>query len=160
MFTQKCCRKTIFAFNFKLLHNIVATPYKLWKWKIIDTNICHLCFNEGTLEHMMIKCCYFDEYYVQVKHALKQIGFENVNIDMYTLICGHKPNISAYNTLNLILNIVFFNVYKCWVKIKIDREYINPLQALSHELTIRCHTKTYCHKTVICFTNVMNKLKY
>ena len=97
----------IVAFNFKLLHNILATPHKLLKWRVIESNTCHLCFNEGTLEHMMLKCSYFCEYYKHVKLAFKQIGFDNVNLDMYSLICGHKPDIVEYNDINLILNIVF-----------------------------------------------------
>jgi len=145
----------IVAFNFKLLNNVIATPHKLFKWKIIESNTCHLCFCEGTLEHMMLKCSYFSNYYEYVKLALNQIGYENVNLDMYTLICGHKPDIVEYNAINLILNIVFFNVYKCWVKVKIDRKYINPIHNLYYELNNRCQTKTYCNNLFCKFRNII-----
>ena len=131
------------------MHNILATPHKLLKWRVIESNTCHLCFNEGTLEHMMLKCSYFCEYYKHVKLAFKQIGFDNVNLDMYSLICGHKPDIVEYNDINLILNIVFFNVYKCWVKVKIDRHYTSPIQNLYYKLNNRCQTKTY-NNTLFC----------
>jgi len=145
----------IVAFNFKLLHNIIATPHKLYKWKVIESNTCHLCFNEGTLEHMMLKCPYFCKYYEHVKLAFNEIGYENVNIDMYTLICGYKPDIVEYNTINLILNIVFFNVYKCWIKVKIDRQYTDPIQNLYYELNNRCQTKAYCNDLFHQFTNII-----
>ncbi len=148
----------IVAFNFKLLHNIVATPHKLYRWKIFDNSLCHLCFSEGTLEHMMLRCCYFDMYYEKVKYVLKQLGYANTSVNMYTLICGHKPNVKEYKNLNLILNIIFYNVYKCWVKINIDRNYIDPLRSLCYELNVRCNTKTYCNDTFITFKDCITQL--
>ena len=145
----------IVTFNFKVLNNILATPHKLWRWKICDTNICHLCFSEGNLEHMMIKCPYFSEYYEYVKSVLKRLGYENVKLDMYSLVCGHKPNVTEYKLLNLILNIVFFNVYKCWVKIKINRVYLNPIEMLKKECRLRKITTLYSNLVFIAFVNIL-----
>ena len=106
----------IVAFNFKILNNILATPYKLCKWKINDNDFCHLCFSQGTLDHMMLKCCYFDRYYKCISNILKDNGYSNETINMYSLVCGYKPNTDVYRGLNLLLNIIYFTVYKCWIK--------------------------------------------
>ncbi len=97
-------------------------------------------------------------YYEKVKYVLKQLGYANTSVNMYTLICGHKPNVKEYKNLNLNLNIIFYNVYKCWVKINIDRNYIDPLRALCYELNVRCNTKTYCNDTFITFKDCITQL--
>ena len=66
------------AFNFKVINNILATPQKLFKWRIIDSDVCHLCFTRGDLEHMMINCNYFADYYSKIKAILRQLQFSNV----------------------------------------------------------------------------------
>ena len=78
----------IVAFNFKVLNNIFATSYKLRKWKLIDSDICHLCFATGNLEHMMLNCPYFEMYYSTVIHVFEHLGYSNIKTDVYTLICG------------------------------------------------------------------------
>jgi len=133
----------IVSFNFKILSNILATPQKLCKWKIEESSLCHLCFSEGTTEHMMLECAYFVKYYKCMSMLLAKMGFHNVCFNMYTLVCGHKANVVEYRTLNLILNIIFFNVYKCWVKVKINRKYVDPIETLVNECKIRCLTDTY-----------------
>jgi len=52
VYQEKLCNvkeQKIIAFNFKILNNILATPYKLKKWNLIDSDICHLCFSLGDL---------------------------------------------------------------------------------------------------------------
>jgi len=148
----------IIAFNFKILNNILATPYKLYKWKMIHTDICHLCFTTGNMEHMMLKCAYFDAYYKHVTLIFSQLGYNNLKMDLYTLICGYKSGIPLYAPLNLVLNIVFFCVYKCWVKIKINRIYKNPITVLYNEMNIRCKSNSYNCDLFNAFANRLEQL--
>ena len=145
----------IVAFNFKILNNILATPYKLCRWKIIDSSVCYLCFSTGNLEHMMLRCPYFDNYYATVLNIFDQLGYKNVKNDLYTLVCGHKPGIAVYKPLNLLLNIIFFSVYKCWVRINISRTYTNPIKVLFNELSIRCNTNMYNNFLFLQYTELL-----
>jgi hypothetical protein len=147
----------IVAFNSKILNNILATPYKLSKWRIIDSSVCYLCFSTGNLEHMMLRCPYFEDYYTTVLYVLDQQGYKNVKTDLYTLLCGHKPGTAVYKPINLLLNIIFFSVYKCWVQININRMYKNPVKVLFNEMNIRCKTNTYNNFLFLQYTE---KLKH
>ena len=91
----------------------------------------------------MLKCSYFSKFYENVHLIMKSIGYENVKLDMYTMVCGHKPDLIEYCSLNLILNIIFFTEYKCWVRIKIYRKHVDPTQILYEELQMRCETNCY-----------------
>ena len=146
VYSEKICNvkeQKIVAFNFKILNNILATPYKLYKWKLAENEICHLCFSTGDLDHMMLKCSYFKDYYVTVLRVFKLLGYANIKNDLYTLVCGYKAGTDVYKPVNLILHVIFFSVYKCWVKVKINRRYENPLKILHNELKIRCATNIY-----------------
>jgi len=146
----------IVAFNFKILNNIIATPHKLWRWKLNRNEICHLCFSEGTLEHMMINCCYFEDYYKCLKNIFESIGYGNIKMNLYTLVCGYKPNIAEYRIVNILLNLIFFNVYKCWIRMRLEKCRINPIYALCNELKIRCKTTIYSD---IMFSQIKDKIQ-
>ena len=134
----------IIAFNFKFLHNILATPAQLYKCKIFESNVCHLCISYGNLEHMMIDCSYFENYYKNVHHVFCTMGLENLQLDLFTLVCGYKSEQHEYKNINKLVSLIFFVVYKCWMYLIHNGKHINPLTMLLQELNIRINTVTYC----------------
>lgn len=158
IYYEKLCNvkeQKIVAFNFKVLNNILATPYKLFKWKLISIDTCHLCFSIGSLEHMMLECAYFQPYYKTILNIFAMLGYRNIKFDLYNLVCGYKAGIDVYKPINLILNIIYFTVYKCWVRIKINRVYENPLHVLRSELMLRCQTDIYNYNLFLKFTKAL-----
>ena len=45
-------------FNFKVLHGILPCNYNLRKWKIRVNEICDVCNQVQTMEHLLYNCCY------------------------------------------------------------------------------------------------------
>lgn len=155
----KLCKESrLIAFNYKVINNIIATPYKLYKWKILKSDVCHMCFSQGNLEHMMIKCSYFTDYYLKVKAILRQLRFHNVNLNLHTLVCGYKPNIQQYHNLNRLLEIIFFTVYKCWTILLNKRCPQNPLYILFYELKVRCESNLYNDRLYELFYTLLKEL--
>ena len=146
VFQQKLIRvkeEKIISFNFKVLHNILATPDKLKKWTISQTDLCHLCFLKGDLKHMMLDCCYFSTFYDYVTKIFGEVGLQNMHIDLYSLVCGYKSHCIEYSSVNLVLNVMFFCVYKCWTIALYEGKHIDPLYLLLKELNIRMKTALY-----------------
>ena len=83
------------------------------------------------------------------------LGYRNIKFDLYNLVCGYKAGIDVYKPINLILNIIYFTVYKCWVRIKINRVYENPLHVLRSELMLRCQTDIYNYNLFLKFTKAL-----
>ena len=102
-----------------------------------------MCFKKGTLEHIMIECCYFEHFYNKVSIIFNELGFANLNFNLVTLICGYKAGYEGYNDINIILSIIYFTVYKTWVIVNAERKYNNPLRQLLWEMRSRKDTKTY-----------------
>jgi len=158
VYIEKLCNvkeQRIVVFNFKVLNNILATPYRLYKWKLRENDTCNMCFSVGNLEHVMLNCSYFSRYYSVVLEIFSQLGYANMKNNLYTLVCGYKPGVSAYRNINLLLNIIFFVVYKCWVQLNVTRVYVNPLLMLSNELKIRCSTHTYNNSLFLRYTEML-----
>ena len=160
VYIERLClvkEQKLVAFNFKILNDILATPVKLCKLQLIENYICYMCFSSGTLEHMMLKCSYFEEYYKTVLYIFESHGYGNVQNNLYTLVCGYKPATQVYHGVNMLLNVIFFTVYKCWLKIKFERKYINPLVMLRDELSLRCSSDIY--NSIHLFKQFTNTLK-
>ena len=78
----------------------------------------------------MLNCPYFEMYYSNVMHVFELLGYSNMKIDLYTLICGYKPGMILYKSVNLLLNITTLLYINVLVKIKINRLYVKPLETL------------------------------
>jgi len=56
MYNTLRCTKTLLV-QFKILHCTIATREKLYKWHIINTDLCAFCEEEiGTLPHLLVEC--------------------------------------------------------------------------------------------------------
>ena len=45
-------------FNFKILHGILPFNSNLKKWKIRSVDVCDVCYQMRTIEHLLYGCCY------------------------------------------------------------------------------------------------------
>ena len=45
-------------FNFKILHGILPCNSNLKKWKIRSVDVCDVCNQIQTIEHLLYGCCY------------------------------------------------------------------------------------------------------
>ena len=109
---RKIKEQKLVAFSYKILNNILATPENLCKWKIIEHAMCSSCFCMGTLEHMLIECAYFEQYYKVVANIFKKMGLKNIKFNLYSLLCGYKAYDEMYLKVNEMLCIIYFVVYK------------------------------------------------
>ena len=108
----------------------------------MESDLCYMCFSTGTLEHMMIKCCYFTQYLSILKQVFSALGYGNLVFNLKTLVCGYKISFKEYTEVNLLLCLIFFVIYKCWLIIYTERKYLNPIQLLVSEIEIRKKLET------------------
>ena len=138
----------IVVFNFKILNNILAVPLNLFRWKIYDNPLCHMCFSIGSVEHTILECSYFTMYYKIVKDIFTFMNLENINFNISTLICGYKYEDTDYLYVNQLLCIIYFTVYKINVQFRNGKRY-EPLEILKSELSCRLNTKTYSQNQIM-----------
>ena len=104
---EKIKEQKIVNFNFKVMHNYLATPDKLLKWKILGSDLCYMCFSKGNMEHMMISCPYFCTFYNVLGDIFTVLGYKNLVFNFKTLICGYKCQFDENTDVNILLCVIF-----------------------------------------------------
>lgn len=95
-------------FDYKILHNIVASGYMLYKWKKIDDDKCQYCQNIETMKHMLYECPRILEIWEEISNVLK------CNISWKLIVCGFpKYEINEkVSSINYIIGIICYNIFK------------------------------------------------
>lgn len=89
-------------FHFKFLHRIIPTNIKLFKWKILDTELCSFCKREReSLFHLFWTCTYVQMFIYRLEQWYKRYIGKVIKLDKTTFFFG-KSGDSLYNLLCII----------------------------------------------------------
>jgi len=154
MFTSKLIKEIeikIREFNFKLLHGILPCNVNLKKWKIKASDICDVCNNPQTIEHLLFECSY-------VKPIWSLVG-EICNVEItYKKLLGFEKDFVYNNFVSLIC----FLIYKEWLLLSLQSKKRNTcinLLFFKHELKLRLTIYENCaRKFPLVLKNCMEKL--
>ena len=97
-------------FQFKLLHYILVTNEDLYKWGIIDSDLCIWCEEEiETLTHIVLECEVIKRFW----RDLKQWIFQKINVLIHVsnieIIFGiTNENMSQWNKIYLYAKKILF----------------------------------------------------
>ena len=92
-------------FQYRLLHRAIVTNIELYRWKIINSDLCSLCNEEQeTLEHLLIKCKEVKPLWEYIKeYAIKYTNN----------VCLTSKNIMLNNVTDSWKSVVNFLVLVC-----------------------------------------------
>lgn len=118
--------------DFKISHNIIWTMEKLFRVKMVDTNLCVICETdiEDTL-HLFIECDYLNSFHYFLKEVLtyfnRQTGFSENDFYKWMLF-GVDGKTSHSNFINLFLSTARDAIFKrrCFKSLKdklVDCQY-------------------------------------
>ena len=91
-------------FNFKLLHGILPCNKNLKRWKLKGNDMCDVCNNQQSIEHLLFDCQYVKSLWQKVNSIF------NVDIS-FQQILGYD----SYLHVNNVITIVCFLIYKDWL---------------------------------------------
>ena len=90
------------------MHGILPCNLNLWRWRIKSNNLCDVCLDIQSIQHLLFDCKY-------VKQLWQLLGTVfNTTID-YDVILGLKNQ-----TISFIVTLVSFCVYKEWLLCSLD----------------------------------------
>ena len=114
--------KKLREFQFKLLHNILPTNKKLYKYKLKDTNTCDVCnTNPESIDHLLWECGTCKTIFLQFHEWWQKqtdTAYNDINLD--TVLFGYFPLVKSnlsflYNHLILITKYYIFNNKKHYI---------------------------------------------
>ena len=98
-------------FNFKILHGILPCNLNLTRWKIKQSNLCDVCDEPQTIEHLLYECMYVKPLWCIVNSTFGiAVNFKN--------ILGMNESFEH----NAIVTVICFFLYKEWLLMSLDNK--------------------------------------
>ncbi len=123
-------------FNFKMLHGILPCNVNLKRWKIKCNDLCDVCGQPQTIEHLLFNCTYVRPLWDKVESSY----CASVN---YRNILGIEPSLIQDN----IFTLISFLVYKEWLVLSLankSRCKNIKLDWYKQEISTRLSIYKYC----------------
>ena len=109
---QTSISSTLRAFQFKLLHQILATKRRLFLWKIKDSDQCSFCKEESETDiHLFIECPITVEFWNKVKNWYANMTGIRVNLNKLNILFGY--NLPKYPALNIVILVAKQYLFHC-----------------------------------------------
>jgi len=100
----------------RLLHNALVTPRRLYQWKIIPSSLCPWCKQEGNLSHMFFQCQQTKQIWKLVSRKLAQIN-ESPLPTHEKLLTGYQRKTSPAKLSNFILTLAKSTIYRSYMSV-------------------------------------------
>ena len=95
-------------FQYKIVHDILPVNYKLYKWKVKDTDRCSYCFLEReTIQHLFCECSYSVTLYCNIRDWAKKFKIILPMLNPVTILYG----ITTWKSENDLVNHIIL-IYK------------------------------------------------
>ncbi len=115
-------------FQFKVVHNIVATNKLLKKMGLVGSEDCNFCQEEtGTLFHLLIECPHVQQFWEAMEGWLNSKNY-GVNLLPKNLIFG----LDTDEAVNHIFMLAKYFIFKCHMEQTLPRFHVFMLRLKSH----------------------------
>ncbi len=139
-------------FNYKVMYNILPCNANLQKWRIKNSDVCDLCEDKHTIEHLLFECHRALFLWSVVKDVY------HIDIVFGNVVCGLEEDDSH---LCYTITLVAFLLYKEWLLSSLDKKQRNlnfPFHFFIAELRLR--DKIYkCNNVDINLTPIIQCLE-
>ena len=123
-------------FQYKIIHDILPVNYRLYKWKVKDSDRCSYCFlQKETVEHLFVECTVAITFYKNVQNWAKSINIILPELNSYNVLFGitpwNKNNALANHFLLVYKQILFYHKEK-GSNYSLLPHFINKLNTVVH----------------------------
>ena len=119
------------SFQYRLLHGAIVTNTHLHRWKVIDSNMCTFCKENGeTYEHLFVMCKYVQPLWVKIEEFLNEYSNRKIKFDREAVLCNSVIEEKPGHIKNFIVLMVKQYIYRqrCWKKLPIFNEVKNEIE--------------------------------
>lgn len=127
----KSCNNTkIHWFQYRIIHRILATNDLLLKLNIRNNNLCTFCgILPEKIQHLFWHCHVVLEFWETIEQLFLQKIHYALNVNKQTAIFGITHNICYNRSINYILILTRYYIYKC----RLNNKSLN-IQAWKNEI--------------------------
>lgn len=128
----------------RLLHNALVTPRRLFQWKIIPSSLCQWCQKEGNITHMFFQCNEVKPLWDFVSNKIAAIN-QTALPSYEQLLVGFPTSTPASRLSNFLLVLAKDTIYKSYMNVIKQAKPPNPQylmffeRRLKYRLTLQEH---------------------
>lgn len=100
----------------RLLHNALVTPKKLFQWKVIQSPLCPWCKEEGNIVHMIFECTQTKNLWKFVSHKIQIIN-KCPPLTLDQAILGFSFSTNQGRLTNFLLTLAKSTVYRTYMNL-------------------------------------------
>ena len=100
---------------FKTLHRILPYRYNLYKWKIINDDLCKFCLKRESYRHALLDCPSVALFWKRVTEYIYSCFNEILLLNEKVLIIGNKFNQLNATDVNIVLTYAQYAIYKMYM---------------------------------------------
>ena len=119
--------------RWKFLHYILPTKQLLFSWKITKTPLCNICDVIEDYEHYFLTCKFLKSFWDKIKLLLDKLKIGHHIISIKSLLYGYKINDTSYYSINDLITIILFTVYKGYYIFEQKTKQINMFEIFKKE---------------------------
>ena len=116
-------------FQFKFLHRIIPTNKSLFKYKLVNSNICDICnMNIDSIKHLFWECPHVQHFWNELKNYLNELNID-INLNYKLVSLGLIDSTSNINVKNFIFILAKYFIFcnkcnKCIPKFVAFKQYL------------------------------------
>ena len=99
-----------------MIHRFIASKENLYKWQIVNNNLCNSCGQVDSTFHFMLYCKDVTMFWKIICNLIFNLFQIEIQIDQKIIVVGKDIGNKKYSLLNIILNYAQYAIYKCYVK--------------------------------------------
>ena len=142
-------------YQFRLMHKILPTNKELYRWKIVDSNICNFCAEVDSIEHTMFKCNAVNRLWCALPMLIEELTGTHSNeivINFHNVLLN-KIHSGSKHVANFICLIVKQSIYRfkcqnktltlCKIKYEIQTTEMIELYSAIKNNKVSIHNKKW-----------------
>ena len=101
-------------FRWKLIHRVLPNNILLSQWKIVNDKKCNTCKTDEDYQHYFIDCKYFSNLWNFTKPLFEILKITKEMKTLKHIVVGYKIGNKRFNSVNIILSLIAFTIYKSY----------------------------------------------
>ena len=139
------------CFQYKVIHNILPTNYKLYKMKLKTSPSCDRCGNPyENLLHLLYECPRTQTFWQLVIAWWNKKRSETVVLNATDILYGYKPESNFFQALNHFVIIAKYHIFLSW---------LNKASPSFEIFSLLLNEKIRCERTIAFKNNTLTNFR-
>ena len=108
--------------------------------------LCNICGLIEDYDHFFTTCQFISGFKETLNNIFKSLGYRKDMITLKNIVTGYKISHHQYQTVNYLITIIAFTMYKAYYISDLKIENVNLINILKSEINVYISVSKYRHQ--------------